>query len=179
MATTLPPPPTNDQTGSYAWLEWFRQLRAYITVSGSVPWSIINFAGSSIADIATRSHQLLQALQGGTTGEYYHLTNAEYTALGQEDNVQSVAVNTSLTDAYKTTYVTATGKTITLPPASAARIGRAWNIIFTTSGTCTVVCAGADTFAAPSSATETTLVMTVRGQSVVFKCLSATTWGIE
>lgn len=82
MATSLPPPPTNDQTGSYAWLEWFRQLRAYITVTGSVPWSIINFAGSNITDIAARSHQSLQSLQGGTTGQYYHLTSSEYTGTG-------------------------------------------------------------------------------------------------
>lgn len=77
----LPPPPTNDNTGSFAWLEWFRQLRNYVNTVGSVPWSIINFAGSSISDIASRSHQNLQSLQGGTTGQYYHLTSAEHTAV--------------------------------------------------------------------------------------------------
>ena len=75
---SLPPPPTNDQTGSYAWLEWFRQLRNYISTVGSVPWNIINFAGSAISDIANRSHQLLQSLQGGTTGQYYHLTQSKH-----------------------------------------------------------------------------------------------------
>jgi len=78
----LPPPPTNDQTGSFAWLEWFRQLRNYISTTGSVPWNIINFAGSNITSIASRSHQNLQSLQGGTTGQYYHLTNTEYTGTG-------------------------------------------------------------------------------------------------
>lgn len=75
---SLPPPPTNDQTGSYAWLEWFRQLRNYISTVGSVPWNIINFTGSAISDIANRSHQLLQSLQGGTTGQYYHLTQSKH-----------------------------------------------------------------------------------------------------
>lgn len=75
---TLPPPPTNDQTGSYAWLEWFRQLRNYISTVGSVPWNIIDFAGSTLSSIASRSHQVLQSLQGGTTGEYYHLTQTNY-----------------------------------------------------------------------------------------------------
>lgn len=74
----LPPPPTNDATGSYAWLEWFRQLRTYISTAGSVPWNIIDFAGSTLSSIASRSHQVLQALQGGTTGEYYHLTQNNY-----------------------------------------------------------------------------------------------------
>jgi len=78
----LPPPPTNDATGSYAWLEWFRQLRTYISTVGSVPWNIIDFTGSTLSSIASRSHQVLQALQGGTTGEYYHLTSSEYTGSG-------------------------------------------------------------------------------------------------
>lgn len=77
----LPPPPTTDANGSFAWLEWFRQLRNYVGSAGSIPWSVINFAGSTIADIATRSHQLLQSLQGGTTGQYYHLTSAQHTDL--------------------------------------------------------------------------------------------------
>lgn len=82
----LPPPPTNDATGSFAWLEWFRQLRAYISTVGSVPWSIIDFAGSTLSSIASRSHQVLQSLQGGTTGEYYHLTAAEHAALSAGDH---------------------------------------------------------------------------------------------
>ena len=48
MANILPPPPVNDQMGSFAWLEWYRQLRNYVATSGSVPWYIINFAGSNI-----------------------------------------------------------------------------------------------------------------------------------
>ena len=82
MATNLlPPPPINDQPGSFAWLEWYRQLRNYVSTSGSVPWYIINFQGSNITDIATRLHNQLQGLQGGTAGEMYHLTSAQYSAL--------------------------------------------------------------------------------------------------
>jgi len=73
----LPPPPINDAPGSFTWLEWYRQLRSYVSTSGSVPWYIINFAGSNITDIATRLHNNLQGLQGGTAGEMYHLTAAE------------------------------------------------------------------------------------------------------
>ncbi len=74
----LAPPPVQDSPGSFAWLEWYRQLRNYITQSGSVPWNIINFAGSNITDIISRSHQNLQALQGGTTSQYYHLTQSKH-----------------------------------------------------------------------------------------------------
>jgi len=77
MATGLPPPPINDQPGSFTWLEWYRQLRSYISTNGSVPWYVINFAGSNITDIATRDHDQMQNLDGGTAGEHYHLTLAE------------------------------------------------------------------------------------------------------
>jgi len=78
----LPPPPVDDDPGSFTWLEWYRQLRAYVSTSGSVPWYIIDFANSNITDIAARSHQNLQSLQGGNAGERYHLTAAQYAAIG-------------------------------------------------------------------------------------------------
>lgn len=81
MANGLPPPPINDQPGSFTWLEWYRQLRNYISTNGSVPWYVINFAGSNITDIATRDHDQLQNLDGGTAGEHYHLTAAQHAAL--------------------------------------------------------------------------------------------------
>lgn len=77
----LPPPPINDKPGSYTWLEWYRQLRSYVSTSGSVPWYVINFAGSNITDIAIRQHNDLQGVQGGTAGERYHLTAAQYATL--------------------------------------------------------------------------------------------------
>ena len=81
MAVGLPPPPVNDQPGSFTWMEWYRQLRNYVSTSGSVPWYIINFAGSNITDIAARDHGNLQGLQGGTAGEHYHLTAAQHASL--------------------------------------------------------------------------------------------------
>jgi hypothetical protein len=78
---TLPPPPINDKPGSFTWLEWYRQLRNYVSTTGSVPWYIINFAGSNITDIAARSHQNLQSLQGGSAGERYHLTASDYSGI--------------------------------------------------------------------------------------------------
>jgi len=172
----LPPPPTNDSQGSYAWLEWFRQLRNYISTVGSVPWNIINFAGSSISDIASRSHQSLQSLQGGSAGQYYHLTAVEQSDISSLNNVTSTAVDLTLTTANNTVYVTATGKTITLPAASTANIGRTWTINFSTTGTLTIQRAGSDTIMTPTSATETSISVTERGTSIQLKCNTATTW---
>lgn len=88
----LPPPPIQDKPGSFTWLEWYRQLRNYISTSGSVPWYIINFAGSNITDIATRLHNSLQGLQGGTSGEMYHLTSAQHASLasGHHNNLSGI-----------------------------------------------------------------------------------------
>jgi len=79
MASGLPPPPVNDKPGSFTWMEWYRQLRNYVSTSGSIPWYIINFSGSNITDIATRNHNQLQGLQGGGANDYYHLISTDAT----------------------------------------------------------------------------------------------------
>lgn len=101
----LPPPPVNDQMGSFTWLEWYRQLRNYVSTSGSVPWYIINFAGSNLTDIATRNHNQLQGLQGGGAGEMYHLTAAQYAALaaGNHNDLSGLQGGT-VSERYHTTF---------------------------------------------------------------------------
>lgn len=93
----LPPPPINDKPGSFTWMEWYRQLRNYVSTSGSVPWYIINFAGSNITDIALRAHNDLQSVQGGTAGERNHLTNAELSLLTQRTYGEMYANNAGVT----------------------------------------------------------------------------------
>ena len=93
----LPPPPVNDKPGSFTWLEWYRQLRNYVSTSGSVPWYIINFAGSNITDIASRAHNNLQNLQGGASGQMYHLDSTDYTNLsGGTPTFDTVTINDNL-----------------------------------------------------------------------------------
>ena len=94
----LPPPPVNEKPGSFVWLEWYRQLRNYVATSGSVPWYIINFAGSKITDISERLHNTLQGLQGGSSGEMYHLTASQYSTISSGDhnallNIQGGSTN--------------------------------------------------------------------------------------
>jgi hypothetical protein len=77
----LPPPPIQAQSGEFIWVDWYNQLSAYLTNGNSIPWSVINKAGSLLSDIATRTHVMLQSVQGGNATEQYHLTAAEHAAL--------------------------------------------------------------------------------------------------
>ena len=77
----LPPPPTKSPDGSFAWIDWYNKLRSYLSNTGSIPWSIIDFTNSNLADIHTRNHEDLQGMQGGAPSEHYHFTNAEHTLL--------------------------------------------------------------------------------------------------
>lgn len=79
MAGGLPPPPTRAANGDFAWTAWYNQLYTLLSTTGAVSWSLVDKAGSSIADLQNKNHNLLTAMQGGTTNEYYHLTSAEYT----------------------------------------------------------------------------------------------------
>lgn len=96
----------------------------------------------------------------------------------RESTITSISSSTSLNDTHGTVLITTSGLTITLPPASLDIIGNDWTVIFGTTGTCTIVCAGSDTFPAVTSATETSVVMVARGDSLTFRCTTATTWGI-
>lgn len=61
---------------------WFNQLKQFLSGTiDSIPWSAINKTGSSIADLATRDHNLLTSIQGGQATEYYHLTVAQHNNL--------------------------------------------------------------------------------------------------
>lgn len=83
MAVILPPTPIGVPPGHSFWNDWYEKLRTVVNTGAiSVIWSNINFAGSNITSIANRAHNNLQSLQGGAAGEYYHLTAAQYAALG-------------------------------------------------------------------------------------------------
>lgn len=115
MASGLPPPPVNDDPGSFTWMEWYRQLRNYVSTSGSVPWYIINFSGSNIIDIAQRSHNQLQTLQGGSANERYHLSASQYSRINNYCDVQTttsgIALPTTPTIIKPVTTVTSNGIT--------------------------------------------------------------------
>lgn len=84
MAQLIPPIPKELLTpDSYIWRDWFNNLRNILVgaVEGTVAWASLNFTGSNITDLVSRRHADLQSLQGGTAGQYYHLTAADYTTI--------------------------------------------------------------------------------------------------
>lgn len=74
----LPPLPLQDLASlPFSLQEWLRNLQRLVGGAvGSIPWTSINTAGSALTDIATRLHNSLQSIQGGTTGSYFHLKTA-------------------------------------------------------------------------------------------------------
>lgn len=170
-ANSLPPPPIQDKPGSFTWLEWYRQLRAYVSTSGSVPWYIIDFAGSNITDIALRDHDSLQNLQGGTAGEHYHLTAAQIAALGIHNSLtglQGGTTNeyyhvtnteyTALTGSTQGTWTpTFTNLTVVSGTGGATYSGRYSRIGRTVFYTIKIVCTGTATTASVAGTTYCTL----------------------
>jgi len=170
-ANSLPPPPIQDKPGSFTWLEWYRQLRDYISTSGSVPWYVINFAGSNITDIALRDHDHLQSLQGGTAGEHYHLTAAQIAALGIHNSLtglQGGTTNeyyhvtnteyTALTGSTQGTWTpTFTNLTVVNGTGGATYSGRYSRIGRTVFYTIKIVCTGTATTASVAGTTYCTL----------------------
>ena len=78
MAQLIPPSPVGVPMGSSTWNQWLETVRQIINSGAAgVLWANINFAGSNITNIASRAHNNLQSLQGGTAGEYYHISLAE------------------------------------------------------------------------------------------------------
>ncbi len=97
---------------------WFNQLKQFVDAgTGSIPWTSVNKTGSSIADIATRNHNLLTTIQGGQATEYYHLTQTQHNNL---TSLSTVSTNTSINSNYGYVLANSSGGvvTITLPAAS-------------------------------------------------------------
>jgi hypothetical protein len=165
----LPPPPIQDKPGSFTWLEWYRQLREYVSTSGSVPWYIINFAGSNITDIALRDHDQLQNVQGGTAGEHNHLTDAEYTQIQDNFHNSTVGIqggtsgeyyhltnteHTALTNSTQSTWTpTFTNLTVVPGTGAASYAGRYSRIGRTVFFTVKISCTGTATTAATAGTT--------------------------
>ncbi len=121
MATTFEPPPTYaevvvfDERGEHPkfnpiWLKWFVDIAAYLTASG----------GGGVGVV----HNNTTGLQGGTANEYYHFSNAFFTALtagftgaGNIVRQGSPTINTPTLTA--PVLGTATGTKLTLATAAA------------------------------------------------------------
>jgi hypothetical protein len=91
----LPPPPKYWNGMPTAWADWFRQIRPALISGGSGgTYTGLDFTGGNITSIPTRLHNSLQNIQGGSPGDYQHLTTAQ---LDQLTNGKSVGQMTSVT----------------------------------------------------------------------------------
>lgn len=81
MPVTLPPVPVGEKENSYLWTQWYLKLEQLLNSEDGVAWILVDKTGSSLADLATRNHSDLQSMQGGTSGERYHLTLTQHTSL--------------------------------------------------------------------------------------------------
>jgi len=107
MAATLPPPPVRADTGSFAWVAWYQDLYTLLSTAGSVSWDLVNKAGSSIADLQSKAHNLLTGVLG--TGAY-HISSAEATivttlASGTYTPTLTNVTNISASTAYQCQYM--------------------------------------------------------------------------
>ena len=82
MADLIPPIPIDAPFASYNWVDWYQKVRRAINEAQNLRWSqFTDFTGSNLNQLVTRNHSDLQSMQGGTSGERYHLTAAQHSAV--------------------------------------------------------------------------------------------------
>lgn len=131
MSYKLPPLPAGIAPGSGYWNDWYEKLR-----------NLVN----SIAD--GLAHNLLSGLQGGTSGEYYHLTSAETTKVTnaeQTTNKNSASGYAGLNSVSRVTKGMDTTDDLIIDLATTGLVlkdtagtSHYWRITVTTLGTLTV-----------------------------------------
>lgn len=92
MATVLPPPPIGEPAGSFAWQQWYLALSQIYSGTGTIPWALVDTAGSNLTDIATRAHNNLQTIQGGASNDYYHLVQTSYNEVVNHNFTETLTI---------------------------------------------------------------------------------------
>lgn len=163
MSGGLPPPPTRAASGDFQWIAWYNALYALLNTTGSVAWSLVNKAGSSIADLANKNHNLLTSMQGGTTNEYYHLTSAQSSnLLGIISAPVTKTGNFTVGASESNLICNGTGSiTVTLPTAS-SNTGR--RLVIKTIAAFTVISASSNVVPLASAAAGTAILAATAGK---------------
>lgn len=115
---TLTPPPNSGQFDSRSWQGWFDQLYKNVTSGNAVTWTSIDKSGSSLSDLVSRQHNVLQSIQGGGAGDYQHLTTAQVSAFtggsqGTITNISATNVDITLTTAQSYAIILQVSGTLT------------------------------------------------------------------
>ena len=123
MANTVRPVPFPDVRDlPLSYQRWFNSLRQLIeqSITGTIPWTQVDKAGANITDIPNRAHNNLTALDGGTSGQYYHLTASQHDSFTTLNTYTTAQVLTS-SNGYVLCDATSAPFTVTLPAASARK----------------------------------------------------------
>lgn len=73
-----PPPITHLGMNDPAWRDWLFKINNRVQKEGQISWEQLSFLSSDLANIATRLHSDLQQIQGGATGDQFHLTEEQH-----------------------------------------------------------------------------------------------------
>ena len=95
MTGGLPPPPTRADSGDFAWVAWQNALYKLLSTTGSVSWSLVDKAGSSLGDLQTRTHSQLTGIAGSGA---YHLSQTEQQRVSATVAITSKAGTPTTTD---------------------------------------------------------------------------------
>jgi len=112
------------------------------------------------------------AITGGT------ITGVSISGVTVVYALQSISSDVTLTDAYPITRMNATGKTLTLPSASAGRVSRTWTVNSATTGSFTVAATTDDYIITPTSTADTAVQVYGLGASLSLMCVSTAAWMI-
>jgi hypothetical protein len=89
----LPPPPRGMVELDRNVALYLQELERLLNSTDQIEWDRIDFTNSDLADIATRLHNDLQSIQGGTTNERYHMTAAEH-AVAIDPKLSDLTIDT-------------------------------------------------------------------------------------
>lgn len=152
---------------------WFNQLKQFVGgTAGSIPWAAVSKDGSSIADLATRDHNLLTTIQGGQATEYYHLNLRQHNGLTALTTISST---TTLGSSHGYVLCNAAGGAITVNlPAATTRYRFSIKRINSGTNDVTIDAAGSDTIEGAG-----TVVLSAQYQSRTIYSDGSGVWYIE
>ena len=122
-AGPITPVPFGDiKTMPLGYQMWYQRIRDYTNslATGTIPWTQVDKAGSSIVDLASRDHNNLTNIFGGGTSDYYHITGSQQASISALTTISSLTtLNTThgfvLCDASSGAF------TVNLPAASSRK----------------------------------------------------------
>jgi len=126
---------------------------------------------AKLGDLSTQNSTAVSITGGTITGVALSGVTIVY-------GLQTISSNATLTDAYPITRINATGKTLTLPGASTARISRTWTVNSGTTGSFTVAATTDDYIITPTSTADTAVQVYGLGASLSLMCVSTAAWMI-